>query len=114
MHRVADAILEEMEVFKCAMAATLPRILIVMDGIAMSELRTDPEASVEFVATSIKNISTPAQTVAIKPQQFMKYLVNAVVRGAPDMVYEGLKSCSIPEYIAYSIARRYKVCRDKV
>ena len=103
---IADAILEEMESLQMCDSANITPYLIVMDGIAMSELRTDPKHRSSLWRQALKIFQRLRKRGHKASTAVYEVLGKCCVRGAPDMVYEGLKSCGIPEYIAYSIAQK--------
>ena len=103
---IADAILEEMESLQMCDSANITPYLIVMDGIAISELRTDPKHRSSLWRQALKIFQRLRKRGHKASTAVYEVLGKCCVRGAPDMVYEGLKSCGIPEYIAYSIAQK--------
>jgi hypothetical protein len=103
---IANDILEEMESLRMCEGNFITPYLIIMDGIALSELRTDPKKRSSLWRQAIKIFQRLRKNGNKASTSVYEILGKCCIRGSPDMVYEALKNCGVPEYLAYSIAQQ--------
>ena len=77
-----------------------------MDGIALSELRIDPKKRSSLWRQAIKIFQRLRKRGHKASTSVYEALGKCCIRGAPDMVYEALKNCGVPEFLAYSFAKQ--------